>query len=137
MIYSLRGAMFAIGFVAVVGGYTAVNRSMNYKPARASVFLIDRTCTFDRVYGDGKREKVTQSCTATDEFKELAGSDKRRIDVDGKAVVKVAYTAPQDGSSQTSELKFDGRDDEFYNLEAGDQLNVLVSNDDPAKIIKG
>ena len=62
---------------------------------------------------------------------------KRKMDVDGKAVVKVSYTAPQDGSYQTSELRLDGRDDEFYSLKAGDEIEVLVSNDDPAMIIKG
>jgi hypothetical protein len=50
--------------------------------------------------------------------------------------VKVSYTAPQDGSSQTSELYFTSRDDEFYDLQAGDQIDVLVSNDDPSKIRK-
>jgi len=134
MSYSLYGAVGAIGFIAVVTGYAAVNRTMNYTPAKASVFLIDRQCNFDRQYDDGKREKVTQSCTATDEFKELAGSKKRRIDVDGKAVVKVTYTAPQNGSSQTGELRFDGRDEEFYKLKAGDQIDIMVNNEDPSKV---
>lgn len=134
MIYSLRGAVFAMGLVAVVTAYTAINRTMNYAPAKASIFLIDRQCNFDRKYADGKREKVNQSCNATDEFKALARSGKRAKDVDGKAVVKVSYTAPQDGSYQTSELRFDGRDDEFYSLKAGDQIDVMVSNDDHSKI---
>ena len=30
-----------------------------------------------------------------------------------------------------------GRDNEFYELKAGDQIDILVSNDDPAKIIEG
>ena len=134
MICSVRGAVFAMGFVAVVGVFTTVNRSVNYKSAKASIFLIDRTCNFDRKYSDGKREKVAQSCNATDEFKALAKSGKRAKDVDGKAVVKVSYTAPQDGSYQTSELHFDGRDKEFYKLKAGDEIDVLVSNDDVARI---
>ena len=139
MIYSLRGAVFAAGLVAVIGVWSVANRGMNYKPAKASVFLIDRQCKFDREYGDGKREAVTQSCNATDEFKSIAKASggKRAKDVDGKAVVKVSYTAPQDGSYQTSQLLFDGRDDEFYQLKAGDQIDILVSNDDPTKIIGG
>lgn len=139
MVYSARGAIFAMGFVVVVAIYTTIDRGMNYQAAKASVFLIDRQCKFDRQYDDGKRETVTQSCTATDEFKAIAKAPggKRKMDVDGKAVVKVSYTAPQNGSYQTSELRFDGRDDEFYELKAGDQIDVLVSSDDPAKIIKG
>ncbi len=139
MSYSARGAMFAMGLVAVVAVNAAINRGMNYKAAKASVFLIDRQCKFDRQHGGGKRETLTQSCNATDEFKAIAKAPdgKRKMDVDGKAVVKVSYTAPQDGSYQTSELRFDGRDDEFYSLKAGDEIDVLVSNDDPAMIIKG
>ena len=62
-------------------------------------------------------------------------ASKRSKDVDGKAVVKVSYTAPQDGSYRTAELKFDGRDDQFYKLKAGDELPILVSNDDPGRIV--
>ena len=49
--------------------------------------------------------------------------------INGRAIVKVSYTAPQDGSYQTSQLEFTGRDEEFYKLEAGDQIEVLVSNE--------
>ena len=133
-----RGALLALGFVAVVTVTTTVNRGMNYKAAKASVFLIDRQCRFN-VESGGTTEIVTESCNATDEFKSIAAAPggKRKKDVDGKAVVKVSYTAPQDGSYQTSSLRFDGRDDEFYELKAGDQIDILVSNDDPAMIIEG
>ena len=133
-----RGSMLAMGFVAVVTVTTTVNRGMNYKAAKASVFLIDRQCRFN-VESGGTTEIVTESCNATDEFKSIAAAPggKRKKDVDGKAVVKVSYTAPQDGSYQTSSLRFDGRDDEFYELKAGDQIDILVSNDDPAMIIEG
>ena len=139
MSYAGRGAMFAFGLIAVVTATSTIKRGMNYQEAKASVFLIDRQCKFTREYEDGRSEPITQSCNATDEFKALANAPagKRKRDVDGKAVVKVSYTAPQDGSYQTSELRFDGRDDEFYQLKAGDQIDVLVSNDDPALIIKG
>ena len=139
MMHSARGAVFAMGFVVVVAIYTTVDRAMNYKSAKATVFLIDRECRFKREYEGGKSEMITQSCTATDEFKTIAKAPggKRKMDVDGKAVVKVSYTAPQDGSYQTSQLRFDGRDDEFYQLKAGDQIDIQVSNDDPATIIQG
>jgi len=44
MSYSLRGAVVAIVFVAGVTTYNVVGRAANYKPAKASVFLIDRKC---------------------------------------------------------------------------------------------
>ena len=135
----MRGYLLGVGMVVVVGVVSTINKSMNYTPAKATVFLVDRECRFNREYEGGKTEFVTQSCNATDEFKTIAKAPdgKRKMDVDGKAIVKVTYTAPQDGSYQTSQLRFDGRDDEFYKLKAGDQIDILVSNDDPAKIIEG
>lgn len=135
----MRGYMFGVGLVVVVGITSTINRGMNYTPVKATVFLVDRECRFTREYEGGKKENVTQSCNATDEFKSIAKAPdgKRKMDVDGKAVVKVSYNAPQDGSYQTSQLRFDGRDDEFYELKAGDQIDIMVSNDDPAKIIEG
>jgi hypothetical protein len=134
----MRGYLFGVGVVVVVGITGTINRGMNYTPAKATVFLVDRECRFNREYEGGKREMITQSCNATDEFKSIAKAPdgKRKMDADGKAVVKVTYNAPQDGSYQTSQLRFDGRDDEFYKLKAGDQIDIRVSNDDPAKIIK-
>ena len=51
--------------------------------------------------------------------------------------MKVSYTAPQDGSYQTSQIEFTGREEEFYKLKAGDQIDILVSNEDKTNIIKG
>ena len=137
--YSARGAMFGAAVVVVVAVTSTINRGMNYEPAKATVFLVDRECRFTREYEGGKKETVTESCNSTDEFKSIASAPegKRKMDVDGKAVVKVSYTAPQNGSYQTSKLRYDGRDDEFYRLKAGDQIDVLVSDDDPAMIIEG
>ena len=137
--YSARGAMFGAAVVVVVAVTSTINRGMNYEPAKATVFLVDRECRFTREYEGGKKETVTESCNSTDEFKSIASAPegKRKMDVDGKAVVKVSYTAPQNGSYQTSQLRYDGRDDEFYRLKAGDQIDVLVSDDDPAMIIEG
>ena len=108
------------------------------KPADATVFRIDRTCSFTRVYQGGPEKKpseqVEQDCSATDEFKAIASSAKRQKDVDGKAVVKVSYTAPQDHGYHTGELRFDGHDDQFYALMAGDTVKILVANKNPDKI---
>ena len=137
--YRLYGMVAAVLFVLGVGGYSAIGRVSNYKPAKASVFLIDRNCdiiettktaggmpTSSRVYND--------DCNSIDAWD--AAKAKRDKSISGKAVVKVSYTAPQDGSSRTSELVFSSRDDEFYALKAGDEIDVLVSNADPDKIIK-
>jgi hypothetical protein len=43
---------------------------------------------------------------------------------------------PQTGQPGTGELKFDGRDDEFYRLKAGDEIDILVSDADPTRIHK-
>ena len=134
MSYSGYGALGAIGFVVLAGGYNMVDRGMNYSAAKATVFRIDRECGFTRYYEGGKQEFVRDDCNSTDEFRDISSAGKRGKDVDGTAVVKVSYTAPQDGSSRTSELKFTGRDDEFYKLKAGDEVAILVSDEDPAQI---
>jgi hypothetical protein len=139
MIYSLRGAVVALVFVAGIGVYTAVDRGMNYDRAKATIVTIDRTCDFTETAtdADGKTtsRSITDSCSSTDEFATIR--EKRNKRISGKAVFQVSYTAPQDGSYRTSTLKFTGRDDEFYELKSGDEIDVLVSKDDPTKIIKG
>ena len=139
MRYSLYGSVAAILFVVAVGAFSVVDRSANYKPAKASIYLIDRECNFVETTTDEDGKKtargVTDDCNSTDEWANVR--EKRNKVVSGKAVVKISYTAPQDGSSHSSELNFDGRDDEFYKLKAGDEIDVLVSNDDPSKVIKG
>ena len=136
MSYSAYGGLAAVGLIGVLAAGSAINRGMNYEPAKATIFMIDRECRFDRTYADGRKESVTQSCNSTDEFGKLSRAEKRAKDVDGKATVKVSYIAPQDGTAQTSALHFDGRDDEFYQLKAGDEIAILVSNDDLTKIMQ-
>ena len=132
------GALAAIVLVVAVGAAGAIDSTSNYAPTEATIFRIDRSCSFTRVYqggpGNRRAEGIEQDCSATDEFKRIAAASKRSMDVAGDAVVKVSYTAPQDGSSQTGELKFDGHDDEFYKLAAGDKLHILVANKDLTKI---
>ncbi len=132
------GALGAIVLVVTVGAASAIDTTANYAPAKATVYRIDRTCSFTRTTDGGPGNKVaegiSQDCSATDEFKKIAAAPKRAMDVAGDAVVKVSYTAPQDGSARTSELKFDGHDDSFYKLRAGDTLNILVANKNPDKI---
>ena len=137
MSYSLRGAVAAMVFIAGAGIYSAADRGMNYQAAKASVTTIDRMCNFVETTREGGQtvaKGVKDSCSSTDEWETV--KEKRNKVVSGTAVVHVAYTAPQDGSYQASELKFDGRDDEFYEHKAGDEIEVLVSNEDPSKIRK-
>src|SRR5215208_2485238 len=133
--YSIYGTAAAIVLVAGVSAYSAMDRAANYKPAKASVYLIDRKCDIiaKTTAGDGK--KTTE--IYNDDCKSISAWDdakaKRDKSISGKAVVKVSYTAPQDGGYHTSELSFTSRDDEFYDLKAGDEIDVLVSNADLSK----
>ena len=134
--HSVYGGAAAVLFVAGVGAYQAMDRAANWSPAKATVFLIDRKCditeTETKSDGTTSARGLTDDCKSVDEWETVR--DKRTKTVSGKAVVKVSYVAPQDGSSQTSELHYDGRDDEFYELKAGDEVNILVNNTDPSKI---
>lgn len=137
--YRLYGMAAAILFVLGAAGFSAVNRVSNYKPAKGSVYLIDRKCDIveTTTTPDGRKSArgLTDDCKSAEEAWNKAKA-KRDKTISGKAVVQVSYTAPQDGSSRTSELKFTSRDDEFYDLKAGDEIDILVSNTDPTKITK-
>jgi hypothetical protein len=133
VVRSLRGISIAILLAA---GLTACGSS-NYTPAKASVSTIDRSCNFietTKEAGKTTARGYTDSCNSTDEWASVR--EKRNKVVSGRATVHITYTAPKDGSYQTAELKFDGRDDEFYKLRAGDEIQILVSNDNPKKIYK-
>ena len=138
MSYSIYGGAAAVLLVAGIGAFSAMDRAANYSPATATVYLIDRKCditeTTTEADGTTTARGMTDDCKSVAEWETVR--DKRTKAVSGKATVKVSYVAPQDGSSQTSELHFDGRDDEFYELKAGDEVEVLVSKSDPTKVIK-
>ena len=140
MKYSLYGGAAAIVFVVMVGMASAVDLS-HYKRAKATVSTIDRTCNYIETTTDPDGHKTatghTDSCGLTDEWEkqrdEIRSTGKR---FSGDAIVHLSYTAPQDGSARTADLHFTGRDDEFYELQAGSQFDILVDNQDPSKIRK-
>ena len=135
-LYAMVGVVL---FIVGVAGVSTINRATNYTPAKASVFLIDRTCDIieTETSPDGHKSSRTYNgeCKSADDAWDKAKS-KHDNKISGRATVKVTYVAPKDGSSQTAELHFTARDDEFYELKAGDEINILVRNDDPTKITK-
>jgi hypothetical protein len=139
MSLGLYGTAAVMVLVAGVG-IMSVADAGTYKPAIATVSTIDRSCDFveTTTYGDGRKEAhgLTDSCNSTDEWEKVrtAIRDKRRAKISGKETVHLTYTAPQDGSFQTVDLHFTGNDDEFYELVAGSQIKVMVSDKDPSKI---
>ena len=136
--YRLLGMASAFVFMLGLAAYSAIDRTTNYKPAKASVFLIDRKCDIVETTksGDGR----SSARIYNDDCKSIDAWDKAKAQRDkgisGEAIVQVSYTAPQDGSTHSSTLKFSSRDDEFYDLHAGSEINILVSNSDPDKITK-
>ena len=130
MSYRLQGLLAAFLLSAAC--------TSNYQPSQASVMLIERTCdiieTEKSPEGMPVKSRVYKGdCKSVDDWDEAAKKHDKTIS--GKAVVKVGYTAPQDGRYRTSELKFTSRDAEFYDLKAGDEIAILVRNDDPTRII--
>ena len=139
MIYSLRGAMFAVVGVVGISGYAAIDRTANYKAATATVSYIDRNCDIVTTVYDANDKAQSSStrrgaCNSIVEWEKV--KTKRTKDVSGDAVVHLSYTAPQTGQTASGEIRFTGRDDEFYKLKAGDEVKILVSNSDPTKIRK-
>ena len=117
-------------------------------PVKATVVMIDRQCEIvestrrqiDDPRGSGVKLDAAEmrtgkaECKSVGEWQEVR--TKRSKIVDGTAAVHVEYQAPQDGSFQTATLNFTGRDDEFYKLNAGDTIDILVASDDPKRIRK-
>ena len=138
MSYSLKGAIAAILLVLGIAGWSAIDRSSNYKSAKATVYEIDRKCdiveTTTSFNGTKSVRNYNGECKSIDAWN--AAAAKRDHSISGKATIKISYTAPQDGSQQTSEFQVTSRDDEFYDLHAGDEVQVLVSNADRSKIIR-
>jgi len=137
--YRLYGVLASVVFILGLAGYNAMDRVSNFKPAKATVYEVDRKCDIVETTTsfDGKKtvRNYNGECKSIDAWKTAAAA--RDHSISGNATIMVNYIAPQDGSSQTSELHFTSRDDEFYDLHAGDEVNVLVSNSDHSKIVKG
>ena len=117
---------------AIYGTYAWIQHQAHIRdtaPAMATVEKIDRTCllkdtqTGAQKYGD---------CGGRAFFNAQAYRDGKREDLEGKAVVLIMYTAPQDGSFQSGELNFNGHQDPFYQLKAGDHLPIRVDRHDAA-----
>ena len=117
-------------------------------PAKATVTTIDRTCeiieTIKRDVDDPRApghklqaqemNSTTGECKSVEEWAEVR--KKRTKLVEGTAAIHVDYQAPQDGSWHSATLNFTGRDDKFYELNAGDSVAILVAKTDPTKIRK-
>jgi len=103
---------------------------------KATVTTIDRTCDFVETTFAGKKavsaRGYTDSCNSTDEWAKVR--EKRDKRIAGRATLHLSYVAPLDCSQQTAELKRTGRDDAFYEIKAGDEIEILVSKTDPTKI---
>ncbi len=136
--FRLAGGGIAVVGVLIVGVFTRYDRAANYVPAEGEVFRIDRTCTFNTEENSQRGTIKTQTrddCSSTDEFAALSARHNRNsTDIMGDAVVKVSYISPVDKSYQTAQLKFTGRDEPFYKLNAHDKIKILVSKTDPGVI---
>jgi|SoimicMinimDraft_11_1059739.scaffolds.fasta_scaffold27845_1 hypothetical protein len=103
---------------------------------KATVTTIDRTCNFVETEFEGKKavsaRGYTDSCNSTDEWAKVR--EKRNKTVSGKATIHVSYVAPADGAEHSGEFKITGRDDAFYEIKAGDEIDILVSKSDPNRI---
>jgi len=103
---------------------------------KATVTTIDRSCDFVETTFEGKKaisaRGYTDSCNSTGEWAKVR--EKRNKKIAGKATIHVSYVAPADGAEHIGEFKITGRDDAFYEIKAGDEIDILVSKTDPNKI---
>ena len=134
MIHKLGAVVFTVVACAALAGCVP-----NAERTTATITFIDRTCEIVRTAYDEDYKKIgsstfKDSCNSIDEWDKVR--EKRNKVVDGSAIVHLSYMVPQTGQPGTGELKFDGRDDEFYRLKAGDEIDILVSDADPTRIHK-
>lgn len=135
MSYWMYGAGAAVAIVAAVsiGG-----SADTWQPVKATITTIDRKCQivetkYDQNYRAKESSTHTDDCNSVDEWEKVKAKHDRTIV--GSAVVHLDYT-PQNGHEQMGELSFTPRDDEFFDLKAGDEVKILVSKTDAAKIRK-
>ena len=98
-------------------------------PVTATVETVDRTC---HLVDTNSGATAYGSCGQRAFFNKQAFASGKRADLEGKAVVKIIYTAPQDGSFHPGTLNYTGHDDAFYDLKAGDPIAIRVDKSDPA-----
>ena len=137
----------SICLAGLAGGALLAGCGVETVAAKATVSTIDRTCeiieTTTRQVDDprtkgakldaAEMESKTGDCKSVAEWDEVR--TKRTKKVQGTALVHVDYVAP-DGSAHSSTLEFDGRDDEFYELRAGDEIDIRIAKSDPTRIRK-
>ncbi|MEO7364923.1 MAG: hypothetical protein ABIW03_01230 [Sphingomicrobium sp.] len=145
MSFSLR---YIIVLALIPSGALLAGCSAGGLPAKATVTTIDRKCEIiesitrevDDPRAPGHKLKAhemnssTGACDSVEEWAEVRA--KRTKKVAGTADIHVTYQAPQDGSYHDATLTFTGRDDEFYDLRAGDSVNIVVAKNDPARVRK-
>jgi hypothetical protein len=134
-LYGMAGGAVLVAGIAAIG----LADGASWSPAKASVSYIDRKCTiittkFDGDYKATSQSSRTDDCNSIDEWEKVRKTRSKAVD--GTAILHLSYTDPKTGQSESGELKFDGRDDEFYRINAGDEIAIEVSKDDPTRIRK-
>ena len=132
--------LYGVGAVVLVGVAVSIGGSADtWQPVTATISTIDRKCQiietkYDADYKAKESSTHTGDCNSVEEWEKVKTKHDKRIV--GNAVVHLDYTAPQNGQEQMGELRFTPQDDEFFDLKSGDQVKILVSKTDPAKIRK-
>ncbi len=122
----MRAVWICMVTMAALGGCDS-----NTTPVKATVLSIDRTCTF--IAKDAAKTETEEPCSTTPEFREFADKGKPNGNrLVGREVMHLSWTAPADGSMHYGDLKFTGRDDEFYTVNADDQIAIRIKKDDPS-----
>ena len=112
----------------------------NSVPAKAMVMMIDRKCSItEQKYKeslDGKRQmgesrSYEGDCREIDNWETV--KKKRGMNLKGNAEIHLSYVGP-DGKSRTGAIAVTGRDAEFYDLKAGDSVQIMVDPDQPERI---
>jgi hypothetical protein len=132
--------LYGVGAVVAVGvAVTVAGGGSSWDSAKATITTIDRKCQiietkYDENYT--RKESSTRSgdCNSVEEWEKVKAKHDKTIV--GHAVVHVSYVAPQNGQSENGDLEFTPRENEFFDLRAGDEIKILVYKTDAARIRK-
>lgn len=118
----------------------SVSACGNGVAATAMVTTIDRKCTIiEQAYTEsatgnrtvGEKRSYEGECHEVDDWDKV--KKKRGMNLKGRAEIHLTYVGP-DGKSHDGTIKVDGRDSEFYDLKAGDSVQIMMDPDQPKRI---
>jgi hypothetical protein len=135
--------MKTAGSILLASASLALAGCGNSVSATAMVTTIDRTCSIVEkrkftgmdgkdLPGSGQEVRTYEGeCHEVDDWDKV--KRKREMNLKGKAEIHLVYAGP-DGKQHNGSIKVTGQDSEFYDLKAGDSVDIRLDPEQPERI---